>query len=461
MSLFTKNPDIRRSLVLAGGGVRLAYHAGVLQALEEAGLVFNHVDGTSGGIFGTAMAASGISPREAGERWRRLKLRGFLGAIPSSGKGLGLKLGNGAQGIRNAIFPALGIDAARIRGNEELDATFNVCNFSKKRVESIPHTAVTTEHLIAGMSLPMFMPAIQIGDDWYTDSVWIKDCNMLEALRRGAEEIWLVWCIGNTPEYRRGYFNEYVCMIEISANAGVQRELERIAEANAARITAGGQPVTVHIIKPEFPLPLDPDFFLKKIDADTLISLGYADAQRAIAAGKPYDFSDFSEATLMREAPALLHFRQQFRGRAQWLGREQNIALRLGIFCYETAEGPVLRCAGTVEAEDGISHCGYDTELRKTGKGTLEASWHVGSGHAKQRICITLRMSGVWDMLLGLDNQEAAVIITGSDGQSSSSTFSQPAAKRISNAMHLSVIGALNARKRWKAKLRLLRLLLQ
>jgi predicted acylesterase/phospholipase RssA len=419
------------------------------------------VDGTSGGIFGTAMAASGISPREAGERWRRLKLRGFLGAIPTSGKGLGLKLGNGAQGIRKAIFPALGIDAARIRSNDNFDATFNVCNFSKKRVESIPHTAITTDHLIAGMSLPMFMPAIQIGENWYTDSVWIKDCNMLEALRRGAEEIWLVWCIGNTPAYRKGYFNEYVCMIEISANAGVQRELERIAEANAAREKACQPAIRVHIIKPEFPLPLDPDFFFKKIDADTLISLGYADAQRAIAEGQPYDFSNLAAATLMREAPATLHFRQQFRGRTQWQGRAQNIALRLGIFCYETTEGTVLRCAGTVEAEDGVSLCGYDTELRKTGKGSLEASWSTGSGNSKQRISIVLRMSGLWDMLLGLDNQQAAVIITDSSGHSSASAFSQPAAKRISNAMHLSVISALNARKRWKAKLRLLRSLLQ
>ena len=45
----------RRSLILAGGGMRVAYQAGVIRALGEAGLVFAHGDGTSGGILGHRM----------------------------------------------------------------------------------------------------------------------------------------------------------------------------------------------------------------------------------------------------------------------------------------------------------------------------------------------------------------------------------------------------------------------
>ena len=52
----------RRSLVLAGGGIRVAYQAGVLVALEEAGLRFQHADGTSGGTFNLAMLLSGLTP---------------------------------------------------------------------------------------------------------------------------------------------------------------------------------------------------------------------------------------------------------------------------------------------------------------------------------------------------------------------------------------------------------------
>ena len=39
----------RRSLILAGGGVKVAFQAGVLEVWLEAGLTFDHADGASGG----------------------------------------------------------------------------------------------------------------------------------------------------------------------------------------------------------------------------------------------------------------------------------------------------------------------------------------------------------------------------------------------------------------------------
>src|ERR1700760_2645952 len=83
MPFVSSNSQLKQSLILAGGGIRLAYHAGVLMALEEAGLSFNHVDGTSGGIFGTAMLASGVTPKEAAVRWRNLDLKGFTSLMPA------------------------------------------------------------------------------------------------------------------------------------------------------------------------------------------------------------------------------------------------------------------------------------------------------------------------------------------------------------------------------------------
>ena len=52
-----------KSLVLAGGGMRVAWQAGVMTALAEEGLEFSHVDGTSGGIIniGNDAAAFGIN----------------------------------------------------------------------------------------------------------------------------------------------------------------------------------------------------------------------------------------------------------------------------------------------------------------------------------------------------------------------------------------------------------------
>src|SRR5690606_5567241 len=112
------------------------------------------------------------------------------------------------------VFPHLGIDVNAIRNNQK-NATFNVCNFSDKTVMAITNKAVTEDHLIAGVSLPIFMPALQIGEDWYTDAVWIKDANLLEGVRQQSQELWLVWAIGNSKAYLPGAFNQYVHMIEM------------------------------------------------------------------------------------------------------------------------------------------------------------------------------------------------------------------------------------------------------
>src|SRR6476469_10724303 len=114
----SKDNALQRALILAGGGARLAYHAGVLKALEEEGLSFHHVDGTSGGIFGTAMLASGVTPVEACRRWRKLKLDGFMGVMPFKDAHFKTsQLFNGAEGIRKSIFPELGIDIEKINAN--------------------------------------------------------------------------------------------------------------------------------------------------------------------------------------------------------------------------------------------------------------------------------------------------------------------------------------------------------
>ena len=61
----TAPPRTKRSLILAGGGIKVAFQAGVLQVwLDEAGLEFDHVDGASGGSFNLAMMCQGMSGTE-------------------------------------------------------------------------------------------------------------------------------------------------------------------------------------------------------------------------------------------------------------------------------------------------------------------------------------------------------------------------------------------------------------
>ena len=97
-----------------------------------------------------------------------------------------------------------------------MQGAFNVCNYSRKVSEVIPHDRVDLDLLVAGISLPIFMPPVHKGTDLYLDSVWIRDANLMEGVRRGAEELWVVWCIGNIAVYKPGAFNQYVHMIQIA-----------------------------------------------------------------------------------------------------------------------------------------------------------------------------------------------------------------------------------------------------
>lgn len=318
----------KRSLVLAGGGMRVAYQAGVLQALFENNICFHHADGTSGGTMNLAMLLSGLSPQQMCDRWRTLDVKKFVSLLPfeeyvslHKAKAMG-----DADGIKETVFPHLGIEIDQLKKAKGLQGTFNVCNYTDKTNETIPHQQMALELLVAGISLPIFMPAVNYNGKDYIDSVWIKDANLMEAVKRGAVEIWLIWCIGNHGIYKDGMFNQYVHMIEMSANGVLFEEFDRIKEINE-RIIKGDspygqkQPVKLHVIKPEYPLPLDPDFYFNRIDASTLVSMGYADAIHYMESQTDTGISLNPAATRMKDPVPGITFREKMVG---WFAMDEE-----------------------------------------------------------------------------------------------------------------------------------------
>jgi len=311
----------RRSLILAGGGMRVAYQAGVLKALAEADLCFHHADGTSGGTINLAMLLSGLSPDAMCARWRTLKVRDFVSFMPFHQylKAHNLLAMGDADGIVKKVFPHLGIDVDSINAAQGMEGTFNVCNYTRKTNEAIRHDAVDLDLLVAGISLPIFMPPVDKDGTLYIDAVWIKDANCMEAVKRGADELWLVWCIGNTEVYKGGAFDQYVHMIEMSANGALFEEFDRIREVNE-RIAQGEapyghtRPIRLHVIKPRYPLPLDPDLYLGKIDAATLIAMGYADAKQYLRTRTEVGIPFQPEATHMETTNPGISFRETMAG---------------------------------------------------------------------------------------------------------------------------------------------------
>jgi len=126
MSSMTK----RRSLILAGGGLKVCFQAGVLQVwLDEAGLAFDHADGASGGCFNLAMYCQGMSGEKMADNWRNLNP--FL-PVDLNWQHY-WKLSHAPSlftydNFRQKVLPSWGIDWAAIRNSSRL-GTFNVYNF--------------------------------------------------------------------------------------------------------------------------------------------------------------------------------------------------------------------------------------------------------------------------------------------------------------------------------------------
>lgn len=303
---------VRRSLLLAGGGMRVAYQAGVMVALEQAGLRFFHADGTSGGTINLAMLLSGVSPGEACERWRTLDVRGFV-SLPSRRwllRGPPFPALGSSDGIRSRVYPHLGIDPQRIRAARGIQGTFNACDYTRKVNVAIAHQDVDEDLLVACVSLPVLSPAVHRSGTAYVDSVWIKDVNVAEAVRRGADELWLVWAIGNHGVYRDGVFQQYVHMIEMSANGSLFEELAAVRRLNDDR----AQPIRLHVVRPRVPLPLDPDFLFGRVDAATLIAMGHRDACDYLDRRTPEGVALEPEATRMSDPRPGVGFREALVG---------------------------------------------------------------------------------------------------------------------------------------------------
>jgi hypothetical protein len=92
--------------------------------------------------------------------------------------------------------------------------------------------------LCACVSLPMWFPPVHINGKTYIDPVYITDANIDEAIRRGADELWVIWTVSDKDEWHPGFVATYFQIIETSADGHYKAALKRIADNNAA-IAAG------------------------------------------------------------------------------------------------------------------------------------------------------------------------------------------------------------------------------
>jgi predicted patatin/cPLA2 family phospholipase len=225
----------KRALILAGGGVKVAFQAGVLQVwLDEAGVTFDHVDAASGGVFNLAMMCQGLSGMGIANNWRHLNPRaGISFNAAEFPKLIYAESLFTLDNYRKYVFTGWGLDWEKIRASP-LHGTFNVFNFSRKELQVIEPKDMTEDLLVACVSLPMWFPPVHINGEIYIDSVYLTDANVEEAIRRGADEIWVIWTVSDKDEWHPGFVATYFQIIETSANGHYKTILKRIAENNGA-----------------------------------------------------------------------------------------------------------------------------------------------------------------------------------------------------------------------------------
>jgi predicted patatin/cPLA2 family phospholipase len=249
----------KRSLMLAGGGVKIAFQAGVLQVwLDEAGIQFDHADGVSAACFNLAMWAQGMSGAQIAENWRNFKP---IAAVRVNWRELA-RLFRAASlfrldAFRQKIFAEWGIDWGKIRGGGR-EATFNVYNFSKHELRPVTAPELTEDFLIAAASLPVWFPPVRIDGDTYIDAVFNVASNIEEAIRRGADELWVIWTTSRRGEWVDGFAGSFFGIFEATTNGGYKRVLARI-QANNDAIVRGDpgefrRAITIRELKAEVPL---------------------------------------------------------------------------------------------------------------------------------------------------------------------------------------------------------------
>src|SRR5262245_59109623 len=249
----------KRSLILAGGGLKVAFQAGVLQVwLDEAGLTFDHADGASGGTFNLAMYCQGMNGKQIADNWRNYEpLVGVDANFDGPGQFAHQLSYFTMDNMRKRVFPKWGLDWNKIRAGTRV-GTFNLFNFSKKRLEVTPNSQMDEDKLVAAVSLPMWFPPVVINGDKYIDAVYITDANVEEAIRRGADEIWAIWTVSTRDEWRPGFVSQYFHIIETVADTNFFGIWNRIDKSN--QDIAAGQPgefgrtITLRLLQAEVPV---------------------------------------------------------------------------------------------------------------------------------------------------------------------------------------------------------------
>jgi predicted acylesterase/phospholipase RssA len=319
-------PAPKRALILAGGGLKVAFQAGVLQVwLDEAGIEFDIADGASGGVFNLAMWCTGKTGMQIADAWRRTRPLDFFAINPRPWVAL-----SSLDRFRERVLPSWEVDWNRIVREQ---ATFNAFNFTEQKLVTRCPSEMNDDWLLACVSLPTWFPPVRIGNDLYVDSVYATDSNLEAAIANGADELWVIWTVSTRGKWRNGLFDHYFQTIEMAANWRVKDLKRRIKESNAL-VDAGGRGefdrhIDLKILRAEVPL-----HYLFVFNADTLREAVERGVEHARAWCRAREIALRDPAPVPPD-PTRLRFSETMRGAVAFgtsdHGRPEGLAVNLTV----------------------------------------------------------------------------------------------------------------------------------
>jgi Patatin-like phospholipase len=281
----------RRGLVLAGGGLKAAYAAGVLEHLlpvlrhSKERPAFEFVEASSSGIWNAAMMAAGKAPNDIGDAWRRFRP---LRAVSLNWPQLiqlfwGESYFTWDRFMRNIVRSerrgGWGLKLPLPADQAGCQYSFNAYNFTRHALVSFKPEQLDDDQFRACVALPRWFPPVRIQvprekedkdnqrdeqdqkdrndkkdkndkqdrtvEEVFVDAVFATDSDAAALLEHALDEIWVIWTVDVRGRWRNGWTANYFRLLEQAAASAYARERKQILDAgftSAPEVKKGATP---------------------------------------------------------------------------------------------------------------------------------------------------------------------------------------------------------------------------
>ncbi len=291
---------MKRALVLSGGGSKGAFEVGAIDYLvNKKGLNFNIFIGTSVGALNAAFLGQSRNHRELTELSRDLKklwlnMKGSQSVYHTSFWGALRLLWSDSlyqpQGLKRMLQKQINLE--RIFDPATVVKVATVAQETGQLFYADSQTpelrADFLKYVLASASMPMFFPAVRIGQNhWYDGG--LRDITPLgAAFDEKPDEIIVIitYPVGPnlepvlTPKKHRGAFQAILRTVEILTSEIQINDLQLANYINQNhRIFSGQRRIPIHLIAPKTSLPGKDALDFNRTDIVENIRLGFESAQ--------------------------------------------------------------------------------------------------------------------------------------------------------------------------------------